>query len=185
MGQSYRERLRDQVACGECGEMLVVGSLSSHLMTQHGRAAGRRRQWTTLDAGRGTLSYRMYFPGKGGPQKCSVEGCPGRVATRTAMRVRFVHRHVLDTVVILEEGNSPHTWCAQCDMQVPRRALGGRYPGTAQCLKGSEWKRLQLVEAETRENLERAFEAGADRKCDGVQIPGDNTDVKLPRHLRV
>ena len=39
-GQSYRERLRDQVACRECGEMLAVGSLSSHLMTQHGRATG-------------------------------------------------------------------------------------------------------------------------------------------------
>ena len=42
MGQSYRERLRYQVACGECGEMLAVGSLASHLMNQHVREAGRR-----------------------------------------------------------------------------------------------------------------------------------------------
>ena len=35
MGQSYRERLREQMACGECGEMRAVGSLSSHLMNQH------------------------------------------------------------------------------------------------------------------------------------------------------
>ena len=27
MGQSYRERLRDQVACGECREMLAVVSM--------------------------------------------------------------------------------------------------------------------------------------------------------------
>ena len=26
-GQSYWERIKDQVACGECGEMLVVSSL--------------------------------------------------------------------------------------------------------------------------------------------------------------
>ena len=32
-------------------------------------------------------------------------------ATRTAMRVHFLHRHVLDTVVILEEGNLPHPRC--------------------------------------------------------------------------
>ena len=51
-GKSYRERLKDQVACRKCGEMLAVKSLSSHLMTQHGRAAGRQRQWTTLAAGR-------------------------------------------------------------------------------------------------------------------------------------
>ena len=81
------------------------------------------------------------------------------MATRTAMQVHFVHRHVLNTVVILEEGNFPHPRCAWCDMQVPRRALNERHPGTAQCLKGAERKRRWLVETETRENSERAFEA--------------------------
>ena len=157
MGQSYRERLRDQVSCGECGEMLAVGSLLSHLMTQHERAAGRRQQWTTPAAVRGPQSYRISFPEKGGPQKCPVEGCPWRVATRTSMRVHFVHQHVLDTVVILEEGNFPHPRCARCDMQVTRRALNGRHPGTAQCLKGEERKRRRLAEAETRENSQRSF----------------------------
>ena len=33
MGQLYTEILRDQVACRECGEMLAVGSMSSHMMT--------------------------------------------------------------------------------------------------------------------------------------------------------
>ena len=113
MEQSYRERLRDQVAYGECGEMLEVGSLLSHMMTQHVREAGRRQQWTTPAAGRGPQSYQMSFPEKGGPQKCPMEGCPGRVATRTAMRVHFVHRHVLNPVVILEEGNLPHPRCAR------------------------------------------------------------------------
>ena len=104
VGPTYRERQKVQVACGECGEMLAVRSLSSHLMNQHGRAAGRRRQWDTLAAGSGPQSYPMSFPEKGGTQKCPVAGCPGRVATRTAIRVHFVHRHVLDTAVILEEG---------------------------------------------------------------------------------
>ena len=135
MGQSYRERLRDQVACRECGEIMMVGSLLSHLMTQHVKAAGRRRQWTTPAVGRGPQSYRMSFPAKGGPQKCPVEGCPWRVATRTAMQVHFVHRHLLNTVVILEEGNFHHSRCAQCNMQVPQRALNGQHPGTVQCLK--------------------------------------------------
>ena len=44
-------------------------------------------------------------------------------------------------------------------MQVPQRALNGRHPGTAQCLKGGKLKIRRLAEAETRENLERAFEA--------------------------
>ena len=46
----------------------------------------------------------MNFPSKGGFWRCPVEGCLGRAATRTVMRVHFLHRHVLDTMVILEEG---------------------------------------------------------------------------------
>ena len=130
-----QRRQWDWVAYKECGEQLAVGSLSSHLMTRHGKAAGRRRQWTTPTEGRVPQEYRMSFPEKGGSWRCPVEGCPGKLATRTAMQVHFVHRHVLDTVVILEEGNLPHPRCANCDMQAPRRALNGRHPGTAQCAK--------------------------------------------------
>ena len=75
------------------------------------------------------------------------------------MRVHFVHRHVLNTVVVLEEGNFPHPRCARCDIQVPRRALNGRHPGTAQCVKGAERKRRRLAGTETKDNLERAFKA--------------------------
>ena len=62
-------------------------------------------------------------------------------------------------MVIIEEGNLPHPWCAQCYMLVPRRALNGTHPATDQCARGAEWKRRRLAEAETRESSERAFEA--------------------------
>ena len=73
--------------------------------------------------------------------------------------MHFMHRHVLDTVVMLEEGNFPNPRCARCDMQVPRKALNGRHLGTAQCAKGAERKRRRLAETETRENLDREFKA--------------------------
>ena len=50
----------------------------------------------------------MDFPDKGGPQRLPSEGFPGQAATKTAMQVHFLHRHVLDTMFILEEGNLPH-----------------------------------------------------------------------------
>ena len=81
------------------------------------------------------------------------------MATRTEMWVHFMHRHVLDTVVMLKEGNFSHPWCAKCDMQVPRRALNGRHLGIAQCAKGAERKRRRLEETETREKSERASKA--------------------------
>ena len=75
------------------------------------------------------------------------------------MRVHFLHRHVLETVVILEEGTPTHPQCPQCDILVPRRALNGRHPATAHCARGAEQKRRRLAEAELKEIIERAFEA--------------------------
>ena len=56
-----------------------------------------------------------------------MEGCPGVSETRAAMRVHFVHWHVHNTVVILEEGNIPLPRCPRCDLQVSRKALNGRH----------------------------------------------------------
>ena len=66
------------------------------------------------------------------------------------MRVHFVHRHVHDTVVILEEGNLPLARCPRCDLQVTSKALNGRHLGTLQCKKGPDLKRRRLAETETR-----------------------------------
>ena len=81
------------------------------------------------------------------------------MATRTAMWVHFVHWHVLNTMVIMEEGNFTHARFSWCDILVPRRAMKWRHPGTAQCNKGAEQKRQRLAEVESRESMEQAFEA--------------------------
>ena len=39
---TYVERLKGQVSCGECRELFVLGSLTSQMMTQHGRVAEKR-----------------------------------------------------------------------------------------------------------------------------------------------
>ena len=102
----------------------------------------------------------MHFPAKGGRRRCPVERCRGVLATRAAMRVHFVHRHVHDTVVILEEGNlPPYHGAPRCDLQVSRKALNGRYLGTSQSRTGAERKRRRLAEAEMWVTLERAFHA--------------------------
>ena len=101
--------------------------------------------------------YKMNFPVKDGRRRCPVEGCPGVLATRSAMRVQFVHRHVHNTVVILEEGNLPLPWCPRCDLQVSRKALNGRHLGTRQCRAGKESKRRRLAKAEMRVTSDREF----------------------------
>ena len=75
------------------------------------------------------------------------------------MQVHFLYRHVLYTLVIMEEGKLPHPQCPHCDMLVPRRALNYGHPATSHCARGAERKRWRLAEAGLRERLERSFEA--------------------------
>ena len=79
----------------------------------------------------------MSFLAKGGRRRCPVEVCPWVLATRMSMQVHFVHRHVHDTVVMLEEGNLPLPRCPRCDLQVSRKAINGRHLGTIQCRTGT------------------------------------------------
>ena len=65
-----------------------------------------------------------------------VEGCSGRLAMRTSMRVHFWNRYVRDTIVILEEGNLSYPLCPLCDILVPWWSMNGLHNGTAQCKKG-------------------------------------------------
>ena len=97
VGKIFKERQRERVACRECGTEIAAGSMSIHMMTRHGKAATRRHLWAPQTAGEPRL-YKMSFPAKDGRRRCSVEGCPGVSATRAAMRVHFVHRHVHNTV---------------------------------------------------------------------------------------
>ena len=58
--------------------------------------------------GRGDKSrtYRMTFLTEAGPRHYPVEGCSGRVATQTDMRVHFWHQHVWESLVILGRATS-------------------------------------------------------------------------------
>ena len=56
------------------------------------------------------------------------------------MRVHFMHQHVHNTVVMLEEGNLPLPRYPQCNLQVSSKALNGRHLGTLQCEKRAEQK---------------------------------------------
>ena len=137
---------------------MAAGSVAGNKMTQYGQMAEARRSWKTSAMGEDLRMYRMSFPSKGGQQSCLVEGFPGRATTRTAIQVHFLHRHILDTVVSLEEGNLPHPRCPRCDMLVSWQALNGRHPAAAHCARGAEQKRQWLAEVDLRDILERAFE---------------------------
>ena len=108
-GRSFKERQRERVLCPEGRKETVKGSLVTHLQTQHGVAKGRLGpEGDKEDGGDDTRPYRMALPANAVPRPCPVKGCSGWASTQTEMRVHFCHRHVRDTVVILEEGNLSH-----------------------------------------------------------------------------
>ena len=88
---------------------------------------------------------------------CPFKGCSVRSLKQTEMKVNFWHRHVKDTVVILEKGNLPDTCFPLCDMLVPLKSLNGMHRCTSQCNHGVERKRRGLAEEEEREVTARAF----------------------------
>ena len=81
------------------------------------------------------------------------------LATRAVMRVHFVHRHVHNIVVILEEVNLPLPRFPRCDLLVSRRALNWRHLDTSQYRTGMERKWQRLAEAEMWATSEKAFHA--------------------------
>ena len=89
---------------------MAAGSLEAHRMMHHGKSKEDKWSWTYAATGGGgePHTYGIEFPTKGGTRECPVEGCLGRAGTRTAMRVHFWRPHVLDIVIILEEGNLPN-----------------------------------------------------------------------------
>ena len=94
--------------------------------------------------------FQYDLPDKGRPAELPGGGMPGPSGDKDRMRVHFLLWHVLDTVMILEEGNFSHPQRARYDILVPRRALNGRHLATENCARGEEWKRRRLTEAETR-----------------------------------
>ena len=125
---------------------MALGFLTGHMRTQHGREVEGRHSWEAAPLGEEPWTYRMTFPTVGGPRNCLGECCPGRTAMRTAMWLHFLHRHVRDTVVILEGGKPLHPLCPRCDMLVPWHALNGKHLATAQYARGAKRKQRRLAE---------------------------------------
>ena len=91
-----------------------------HCQTQNGVEKGAMGQEGNREGGGDVpRTYRMAVTTNARTRHFPVEGFSGQTTTWTSMRVHFWHRHVQDTVVILEEGNLPHTRCSLCNILVP------------------------------------------------------------------
>ena len=74
------------------------------------------------------------------------------------MRVHFMHRHVKDTVIIMEEFNLYHPQCPRCDTLVPWKDLSSRNVTYSQCAKGVEQEISRMTAKEMRESAASVFQ---------------------------
>ena len=80
---------------------MTLGFMAVHIQTQHRKAMEGRHHWGARSPVGEPCTYEMAFPTTGGTMNCPVEGCWGRAATRTAMRVHFFYSNVQDILNIL------------------------------------------------------------------------------------
>ena len=162
-GRSFKERQRERVICPKCRKDMEKGSMVTYRQTHHGMAKGGLGSEGVGAYGSNgvnkTIIHRMVFTTRVEPSTCPVKGCSGQALLRTVMRVHFWHRHVRNTVVILDEVNLPHPKCPQYDILVPWKSLNGTHICTPYFTLGAEQKRRRLAAEEEREVTARAFSA--------------------------
>ena len=117
---------------------LVAGSLALHHQVQH--ETDWRPQWENNPLPPHPSIYRASFTKAARLVGFLVEDCGGWVTTRTNLRINLVHRHMRETIVIMEGGNCYHYRCSSYNMFVPWEEINHHHPTTALCAWDAEWK---------------------------------------------
>ena len=106
VGLSCWEQKQDQVCCLECTADLAVGSLEAHLQDQDETGQAPQRE-ATLQPPEPRI-YMVSFPRAASYIGFPVEACKGWMKMHTKLQIHFVHHHMWDAIVIMEEGNFLH-----------------------------------------------------------------------------
>ena len=80
-----------------------------------------------------------------------MEVYQGRAFNHTNLQIKFSHRHVRYTIIILEEGKHPNPLCPDCDMFYPWKALNGWQPPTETCAQSQYSLKKNMSAGEARE----------------------------------
>ena len=155
IGPYFQEQQRERVRCPDFEVELVVVLLDAHGQTYHVKE--RPSQGMAPLTKPGPRLYRVSLPRSTRSIGCPVGECEERATTCTNICIHFIHHHMRDTVMIMEEGNRPHPRCPYCDMSVPWAAINRRQPATSLYAQGTESNRRSLAEDESRAGAVTGF----------------------------
>ena len=129
----FWDRLRQIFHCPDCNMDQAEDSLADHQQGEHGLAWGYLKDPPPPHPPDEAGTYRILLPREACGIDLPVGGCPGRETSCRALQVHFVHHHMRDTVVILEEGSHTLPCCPNGDILVTWRSLNGKHKSTTMC----------------------------------------------------
>ena len=124
---------------------LETGSLTAHFQSQHG--VGRGPHWDITPPLVDPHINRVSLPNMAGLLGGPFKGCMGREMIRINLWIHFVHLHVQEMIIIMEEGNSTCPYCPVCEL-FPWVVLNRFHPTTDLCARVEELKRWRLAKEE-------------------------------------
>ena len=135
-GETYSKRKGKRTVCPQpgCGKALAIGSLQSHLRTQHGMDASG--SMNIQPAALAPLLYKLSFIRLSGHSRhrvpCPVDRCRYTATTAANLRQHFFNRHYTDSLHI-EEDDSVPSYCRACGILVSLHSLQQGHIGSKQC----------------------------------------------------
>ena len=72
-----------------------------------------------LASARGMTDVLSILPKDDGVSGMTNKGLQRRDKSRSNIKIRFLHRHMQDTIIIMEEENHHHFLFSNCEMFVP------------------------------------------------------------------
>ena len=132
-----------------CGKALALGSLQSHLRTQHGMDTCG--SIITEPIALAPRLYRLSFKHQSGYSRrvpCPVEGCRYTATNAANLRRHFSNRHYTHRLHLEEDGSVP-SYCRACGISVSLHSLQCGHIGGKQCKanikRNQQWARNEAA----------------------------------------
>ena len=115
----------------ECGAYLAAPSLEYQMETQHNQSGCAVAVTAPAMLPAPSVDYPVALPQTSQSIDCPVEGYSGRATNGPNLWMKFMHRHMEENIVILNEVTNPHTGCDQGGMFILQEEMSSVHLDTA------------------------------------------------------
>ena len=159
-GESYRAKKRRRSMCPLCDKDLAVGSLPSHLRSQHGQDATGN---IALAPGPRNFATYSISPPTRVRIPCPVEGCSGGANNGNALRRHFNQCHPDATIINRREASYAFRRCEHCGLQCSPNNWKAGHRDSKYCMQFTRVRLLEQALRDCQAAKEVTFTASGDQ----------------------